>query len=225
VFGKTGRWNWRDACRLCVSHSAHAGYLVDRLWSYFIPKPPSASDRKALIRLYKSRDYGVRPVVEAILMHPALYRGPAMVKPPMVYIAGMLRARRQGVKVNWSWISELAGQRVFSPPNVAGWDEERWMDTATFRGRWFAAGAVTESEALDPEAPYDEGEGPNTAVRRALRYWGNPTISSGTRKSLERYASAVQSLTTEDWQQSPYRAIRQNALRMLVATSPDFQTC
>jgi hypothetical protein len=108
---------------------------------------------------------------------------------------------------------------------VAGWDEERWMDTATFRGRWFAAGAVTESEALDPEAPYDEGEGPNTAVRRALRYWGNPTISSGTRKSLERYASAVQSLTTEDWQQSPYRAIRQNALRMLVATSPDFQTC
>jgi uncharacterized protein (DUF1800 family) len=225
VFGKAGRWDWRDSCRLCVSHAAHAGYFVDRLWSYFIPKPPPARDRKALIRLYKDRKYAIRPVVEAILMHPALYRGPAMVKPPMVYIAGMLRARGQGVKVNWSWISEAAGQRVFSPPNVAGWDEERWLDTATFRGRWFAARAVAEAEVLDPDAPYDEGEGPNTAVRRALRYWGNPTISSGTRKALVRYASAVQSVATEDWQQSPYRAIRQNALRMLVATSPDFQTC
>jgi uncharacterized protein (DUF1800 family) len=225
VFGKTGRWDWRDSCRLCVSHSAHAGYFVDRLWSYFIPKPPSARDRKALIRLYKSRKYAVRPVVEAILMHPALYHGPAMVKPPMVYIAGMLRARRQGVRVNWSWISEAAGQRVFSPPNVAGWDEERWMDTATFRGRWIAANAVAEVDALDPEVPYDEREGPNAAVRGALRYWGNPTISSSTRKALVRYASAVQSVATEDWQQSPYRAIRQNALRMMVATSPDFQTC
>ena len=26
-----------------------------------------------------------------------------------------------------------------------------------------------------------------------------------------------------EWQQSPYRAIRQNALRMLIATSPDMQ--
>ena len=27
-----------------------------------------------------------------------------------------------------------------------------------------------------------------------------------------------------DWQQETYRALRQNALRMLIATSPDFQT-
>ena len=28
---------------------------------------------------------------------------------------------------------------------------------------------------------------------------------------------------TAKWQQSPYRAMRQNALRMLIATSPDMQ--
>jgi hypothetical protein len=26
-----------------------------------------------------------------------------------------------------------------------------------------------------------------------------------------------------DWEQSPYRAMRQNALRLLIATSPDMQ--
>jgi uncharacterized protein (DUF1800 family) len=225
VFGKSGPWDWKDSCRLCVTHSAHAGYLVDKLWSYFIPKPPSAKDRKALIRLYKSRDRAIRPLVEAILMHPALYRGPAMVKPPMVYIAGMLRARRRGVRGDWAWITELAGQRVFRPPNVAGWDETRWLDTSTFRGRWIAANQIAGDDSVDPEAEYDDREGPNAAVRRALAFWGRPTISAQTRKGLVRYATAVQDAATADWQQSAYRALRQNGLRMLIATSPDLQTC
>ena len=33
----------------------------------------------------------------------------------------------------------------------------------------------------------------------------------------------MQGAATEDWQQSTYRALRQNALRMLIATSPDMQ--
>ena len=40
---------------------------------------------------------------------------------------------------SWSWIAELAGQRLFFPPNVAGWDDNRWLDTSTLRGRWIAA--------------------------------------------------------------------------------------
>jgi uncharacterized protein (DUF1800 family) len=225
IFGKSGNWDWRDSCGLCVSHPAHAGYFVDKLWSYFVPKPPSARDRKSLILLYRKSDHGIRPVVEAILMHPALYRGPAMVKPPMVFIAGMLRARRKGVRGDWAWITDLAGQRVFRPPNVAGWDETRWLDTSTFRGRWIAANEIAGADAVDPEAKYDEREGPNAAVRRALRFWGEPSISAQTRKALARYASAVQDAATADWERGAYRALRQNALRMLIATSPDLQTC
>jgi hypothetical protein len=29
----------------------------------------------------------------------------------------------------------------------------------------------------------------------------------------------------KSWELSPFRAMRQNALRQLVATSPDYQTC
>ena len=79
------------------SHRAHRSFFVEKLWSYFIPTPPPAKTRKALERLYVERDHAIRPVVEAILMHPDLYRGPAMVKPPAVYIAGLLRARRRGI--------------------------------------------------------------------------------------------------------------------------------
>ena len=77
-------------------------------------------------------------MLEAILRHPALYTGPRMVKPPVVYIAGLLRGLNRGVDTSaWVWLSEGAGQRLFNPPNVAGWDDSRWLDTNAFRGRWY----------------------------------------------------------------------------------------
>jgi hypothetical protein len=87
-----------------------------------------------------------------------------------------------------------------------------------------AANLIVEPDVVDEEAPYDESEGPALAVRRALAYWGGPTIGPATRRALERYAGAVESVATEDWQQSTFRALRQNALRLLIATSPEMQT-
>jgi uncharacterized protein (DUF1800 family) len=225
IFGQTGAFEWSDSCRLCVGHSAHKTFFVNKLWSYFIPVPPSAKTRKALERLYVKRDYAIRPVLEAILMHPAFYRGPAMVKPPIVYIAGLLRARRRGVQSDWSWIADMAGQRPFRPPNVAGWNEARWMDTSTFRGRWIAANEIAGYDVIDDEAGYDAAERPKTAVKRALRFWGEPLVSAATRKGLERYAGSVAASATAEWQVEAYRLLRQNALRMLIATSPEMQTC
>ena len=96
VFGRSGTFNWSDSCRLCISHPAHKTFFVTKLWSYFIPTPPSRRTRKALEHLYVKREHAIRPVLEAILMHPDFYRGPAMVKSPVVYIAGLLRARAPG---------------------------------------------------------------------------------------------------------------------------------
>jgi uncharacterized protein (DUF1800 family) len=223
IFGQTGAFTWTDSCRLCVGHPAHSAFFVTKLWSYFIPKPPSEKDRKSLERLYVKRGYSIRPVVEAILTHPSLYRGPAMVKPPMVYIAGLMRARRSGVRGDWAWISDIAGQRVFRPPNVAGWDEQRWLDTSTFRGRWIAANEIAGAKSVDPEREYNPKERPAAAVRRALAFWGNPGVSAKTRKELIRYAQAVDASAQADWQKSTFRAMRQNALRLLIATSPDMQ--
>jgi len=225
IFGKSGAFDWQDACKLCVRHRAHRTFFVEKLWSYFIPKPPSKNDRKALERLYVKRRYAIKPVVEAILMHPKFYLGPAMVKPPIVYIAGLLRARGAPVTQGWFWISELAGQRPFRPPNVAGWDEERWLDTSTFRGRWIAANKIAGQAAIDPEAPYDTKETPKQAVQKALGFWANPPLTARTRNALVDYARSAQAAATADWEQSVFRALRQNALRMLIATAPEMQTC
>ena len=223
IFGKAGTFDWQDSCRLCLGHPAHAGYFVTKLWSYFVPTPPPKKTLRALKKLYR-RKHAIRPVVEAILMHPAFHAGPRMVKPPIVQIAGMLRGRKAGITTeDWTWIANEAGQRLFDPPNVAGWDETRWLDTARLGGRWDAAAKSTALDEIDTEK-YDAKETPKEALNRALKYWGKPTLSDRTRKELLHFAVRVEKIAREDWQQESYRALRQNALRMLIATSPDYQT-
>jgi uncharacterized protein (DUF1800 family) len=224
VFGKWGRFDWKDSCDLCLRHPAHDDYLVRRLWSYFIPTKPPKKTLRQLKRLYRKKRHRVRPLLEAILMHPALYQGPRMVKPPIVQIAGMLRARKRGIEDDsWVWISDNAGQRLFDPPNVAGWDEERWLDTAKVAGRWSASGRLVDADRVDDD-DYPEDETAREALQKALRYWGHPTISDRTERELLHFARKVESIAVSEWQQGPYRGLRQNALRTLVAASPDFQT-
>jgi len=224
IFGRTGTFDWRDSCRLCLEHEAHAPFVIGRLWSYFIPVPPDASTRAQLEAMYLEK-YEIKPLLEAILRHPALYEGPSMVKPPIVFIAGMLRARGKGVNTeSWSWISDMAGQRPFQPPNVAGWDEERWLDTSSFRGRWIAATYITGDDEVDPEARYSDDETPDEAVKKALKFWADPPIDPSTRAGLVEFGAAVENAIVADWQEGTYRALRQNALRLMIAVSPELQT-
>jgi uncharacterized protein (DUF1800 family) len=228
VFGKRGRFDWRDSCRLCLEHKSHPSFFVEKLWSYFIPTPPSGRTRHALERMYVDGGYDVRPLVEAILRHPALYNGPRMVKPPIVYTAGLLRGMGRGIDTEaWVWLSDMAGQQLFYPPDVAGWVDDRWLDTATWRGRWLVASYASKPKVLEDPAkdPPDPNETAAGAVDRALAFWGNPLISRGTRLALERYAERCKAGANREWKQKYYPLWCQNALRMMIATSPDLQTC
>ncbi len=72
---------------------------------------------------------------------------------------------------------------------------------------------------------YDATETPAQAVAKARAFWGDPELTSAGVAQLEAYATSSVAGATANWQKSQYRAIRQNALRLLVATSPDLQTC
>src|SRR5207237_1069168 len=61
IFGKSGKFDWRDSVRLCVTHEEHSGYLVRKLWSCFIPVDPDPPTQAALQELYVKGDYGIAP--------------------------------------------------------------------------------------------------------------------------------------------------------------------
>ena len=223
VFGKTGNWDWEDACRLCVEHPLHPSFFVEKLWSYFIPVPPSTAVREGLEQTYVSSGWQIRPVLEAILMRPELYEGPPMVKPPVVQLAGMLRALGRHVDTEaWVWLGEEAGQRLFWPPNVSGWDDSRWLDTSRMRARWNTVTYALEGISVDAwRDEYDEDETPEEALARALASWGSPALREEHRAELLELARRSENLILANWQKGPYRALRQNALLQLIGVSPD----
>ena len=193
-------------------------------WGYFVPTPPDGGTEAGLIALYRSGRQ-VRPVLEAILAHPALYSADRMTKPPVVHAAGLLRRIGAGVTTDaWAWIGSLSGQQLFYPPNVAGWDDSRWLDTATFRGRWIGVQQLLEPRQLDPSkatAPTDA----QSVLTRALAFWNDPALSDATRSSLLQYAqTALGDAGAKRWKQLEYGVLVENALRQLIAVSPDLQT-
>jgi uncharacterized protein (DUF1800 family) len=223
VHGKRGRFDWRDAVRLNVRHRKHPSFLVNKLWGYFIPTPPPRGTARALERMYVAHGRNIRPLLDAILRHPHLYdRDRRMVKPPVVQAAGMMRATGRSLDTTaWSWLCDQAGQMLFLPPNVSGWDDSRWLDTATFRARWHMAAEICDKTRLDDDAK--RSGKPKELVQRAARFWHTP-LSRSTRSALERYAASAMRTADEDWKRESYPVLTENALRMLVAVSPDYLT-
>jgi hypothetical protein len=229
VFGQTGNWNYEDAVRLCVSHQLHASFFVTKLWGYFIPSAPSEATLASLQGLYTSSNYSIRAVVEAILQHPDFYEGPELLTPPVVYNAGLLRSISRPIDTTaWAWLSANAGQQLFYPPNVSGWDFTRWLDTSTAKARWEMASYVTSKTYPNPwpakgQPEYSATEDPATALSSALAYWANPLLSGESEQCIATFAQTCLKEPLASWERSPYRAMRQNALRMLIATAPDMQ--
>jgi len=225
IFKRSGAYTWKDSVRLAVSHPDHPSFFVNKLWSYFIAGTPDAATERALQQLYVSSGHQIRPVVAAILKHPALYEGGRLTKSPAVYTAGLLRRIGRGIDTTaWVWLDEMAGQQLFYPPNVAGWDDTRWLDTATWRGRWWIAQYVLRPYVLDPgkaAQPFDAAK----LVDGALAFWRKPALTQSTRAALFAFAqNALSDAKSASWKHKQYAVMTQNALRHLIAVSPDFQT-
>ncbi|MFY9468578.1 MAG: DUF1800 domain-containing protein [Solirubrobacterales bacterium] len=231
VFRKRGSLDWADACRLCIEHPDHPRFFVTKLWSYFVPTPPSNSTASSLTEVYLGNGRQVLPVVRAIVKHPDLFSGPRMVKSPILFLAGLMRLR--GASVNSSRLLEVmrdAGQSLFYPPSVAGWDDAAWLNTHTFHGRWEAARSVAERESLNPHDPVTRAkinprETARSAVSGALAYWDKPLVGPETTLALTQFAQRCQDQADADWERTYYRIMRTNALRTLIAVSPEMQTC
>jgi uncharacterized protein (DUF1800 family) len=229
IFNRIGAFGWMDAIRLCVTHPLHPPYFVNRLWSYFIPVPPDPGSAALLQQLYVQSGFQIRPVVAAILRHPLLYEGPRMVKSPVLFTAGMLRIRGDRVDTaDWVFLDAMAGQQLFYPPNVAGWDQSLWLDTSTFRARWLIARRALQVHAANPDTaiPADRPPGdPVKLVDMALGCWGSPEVSSNTRSALLAFAEKTMGAAIADPdRQRTFPVMVYNALRHLAAVCPEMQT-
>jgi uncharacterized protein (DUF1800 family) len=222
-YQRTRAFDYRDLGSLVLENPFHRSFFVLKLWSYFVPSPPSAATQAALEELYVSSGRSIGQVVEAILLHPDLYLGAPLVKPPAVYTAGLLRATGQTITTDdWVWLGAMAGQQLFYPPNVSGWNDRAWLDTSRLYGRWYTATTALYSDTKLPANYAGSTETGTQALAAALARLGNPILTPESRAVLQ--ALADQSAPV-GFDAATFRAHRQNMLRQLIATSPDYQVC
>jgi hypothetical protein len=189
-----------------------------------------AHTRKTLIATYRRSGHKIKPVVEAILRHPALYADldrPDMVKSPVVFLAGAIRSAGGGIqRESWTWLLDMMGQQLFQPPSVAGWDwGPAWLSTNTIHARFQA---ITYLSHEDGPLKVADGSVPINlpaaeAVARARADVGDPWTSPETDAALDRLASGFfadfKPKQTWGWQDRSDQ--RQRVLRHLLLSGPD----
>jgi uncharacterized protein (DUF1800 family) len=229
IFGQTDTFGPRDVVRLCMEHPGHAPFLMRKLWAFFIDEPLDAATLAALQRIYVDGGRAIRPVVAAILDHPALYASldsPGMVKCPAVFLAGMLRATGTPVAIpDWSWQIRDMGQQLFWPPSVAGWEwGAPWVSSNGMRSRFAAAGTMLRTSrcaVADGSTPL--GLSPEAHLERALDAVGRPWASNATRGRLLDLARRYADLGAARGQDRSAADMTQRALRHLLLAGPDNQ--
>ena len=195
-----------------LSHPQHAQFLIRKLWAEFIASPIPQATLDALIAAYKARaSYQLRPVIRGILMHPLIFESlnePNLIKPPIVYMVGVLRAaRRAAERQPPARRADRHAAAPYRPPNVAGWEGGMsWLNTNTVQGRFdmIVTRPVPEVLELLPRT------GPRCRRRRQLPAGRQPGDGAGGLRARVRGPSTARG--------SPTR--RETALIAWAGTTP-----
>ncbi len=225
VLGKTGAFGHRELVDVVLAHPNHPPYLVTKLWSEFIPTAPGPAPVRDLVNVYVKSKFRIKPLVRRILTHPAMLdsvKEPNMIKPPVVYAIGTMRALGLSIKDNslYNALSAM-GQLPYFPPTVAGWEGgPAWLNTNTALSRFALANKLLSLQyaAMPTKAPEDEAsETPKQAFQRAHKAVGRPWMAKGTISSLQYYAVHAKAASSGD------RIARQRVLRAFMLAGPDAQ--
>jgi uncharacterized protein (DUF1800 family) len=191
---------------------------VLKIWGEFIVTPPDATTLGKLTSSYVSSGYQLKPLLEQILSHPLLFESlaePNMLKPPIVYVVGSMRAVGAGVTdASPSQNLDAMGQVPYFPPTVAGWEGGlSWLNTNTALARFGFVGELLNKSTIADVI----GETPAAAYDRAYAAVGSPWLAPGTQSAVRDYATRAGSNSPK------LRKERQLMLRALMLAGPDAQ--
>jgi uncharacterized protein (DUF1800 family) len=214
VLGHTANLNGTDVIDILVYRPETARFLARKLWVWFIHDNPTEAEIEPLAQLYLASDTQIRPLVEAILRHPAFTSDAAYlakVKSPVEFVAGALRSLPGDFNpLVLPGAMRLMNQELFNPPDVKGWDGGMdWISTTTLLARVNFANSITSAKpGVGRNAQTRYGDGIDVAallggmsattavelVDQLAARLGPVPLNDGTRADLAAYVGAPGSL-------------------------------
>ncbi|MCB0996224.1 MAG: DUF1800 domain-containing protein [Acidimicrobiales bacterium] len=222
LFGITRNWNGPETItELCkgARQVETSKFITRKLYEFFVHAAPPQQTVDLLAGVFRVHGLAVRELLRAMFGLPEFWGAGAryaLVKSPTEWVVDTLR--RTGVPVAetgaW-WAMPAMGQKLFDPPNVAGWKQNAyWVSTATAwgRARW-ASHLRWQLDGLPVFQGINDLQ-PAEIVSMMLSTFGITQPSPATVSSLTAWAT--------DARQRFRWSIRPNAM-MVAALCPDFQ--
>jgi hypothetical protein len=229
-----------QAIDIVLTHPQHAQFLIRKLWAEFVAGPIPEATLESLIAAYTAGGaYRLRPVLRGILNHPLIFESlsePNLVKPPVVYAAGILRQLGVPLKGNRLRSALIAmQQQPYRPPNVAGWEGGMsWLNSNTVQARFdmvmqgqymkysnYYRSTETPVPPASVNYPPDVGtESAEQVFDRAYASVNRPWISDTTRAALIAWAGTPGAVPTNT---AAGRRQRFYALQAMILGGPDGQ--
>ena len=134
VLNQTGRFTGEQVIDILMAQPVTAEFLAGKMYRYFVREELSPELQKQLGQVLRDSRYDIAAFMETVLLSKDFY-SPASVatriKPPVeLLISTYKKMELQAVPgiPDFNEQSELLGQKLFYPPNVAGWANGRsWI--------------------------------------------------------------------------------------------------
>lgn len=134
VLNQTGRFNGEQVIDILLAQPVTAEYIAGKLYRYFVREDLSPALQQTLGKLLRDNRYDIAVFMETVLMSKDFHSDDSVatrIKPPVELVISTYK--KMGLKAvpgipDFNEQTELLGQKLFYPPNVAGWAHGRsWI--------------------------------------------------------------------------------------------------
>ena len=134
VLHQTGRFNGEQVIDILLAQPVTAEYIAGKLYRYFVREDLTPAYQQQLGKLLRDSRYDIAAFMETVLLSTDFYSDDSVatrIKPPVELVISTYK--KMGLKAvpgipDFNEQTELLGQKLFYPPNVAGWAHGRsWI--------------------------------------------------------------------------------------------------
>jgi len=137
VLGQTGDFDGDDVLDILLEQKQTAKFISQKIYQFFVNDHPDTKIIERLADRFFQSNYDIARLMEDIFSSDWFYEEKNIgtkIKSPIELLAGIQRMLPMKLENEESMIvlQRILGQRLFYPPNVAGWPGGRtWIDSST----------------------------------------------------------------------------------------------
>lgn len=175
IFGKTGNFSGEDVLNMLLHQKHCARHLSEKLYCFMVnPKVNENHVAKMADVLYES-DYDIKTWLSYVFTSKWFYDEENIgvkIKSPVELLVGIQRGFHLALANpdDIVFIENILGQRIFYPPNVAGWaGDKSWIDSSTLLFRTSLVESMFKSSKINFEAKDTGDENNETNMMRKAK--------------------------------------------------------